>query len=243
MVVSVLIACILAVVFIAARVSFASKNNTYGVIVTMLKALASVGFIAVAITAIFMHSGTVHIKGAIFIVAGLIMGLIGDIVLDLKVVYLKSPEEGAYLTGGMASFAIGHVMYFVAMFLYFGKNVISLSIVGICVAVAAVVAFAMVFGGEKIMKFRFGKFTVHSVLYAFVLLFMGAIGVAVWVKGKAINPHVPLFAVGMILFLLSDVVLTQMYFGGKAKDILLCVVNHALYYAAQICIAAFVFYM
>lgn len=243
MVVSVLIACILAVVFIAARVTIASKNNTYGVVVTMLKTLASLGFIAVAITAIFMNSETVSIKSAIFIVAGLIMGMIGDIVLDLKVVYLRSPEESAYLTSGMASFGIGHIFYFTAMMLYFGKNVLSLSVIGICIAVAAVAAFAMVFGGEKLMKFHFGKFTIHSVLYAFVLLFMGAIGVAVWVKGKAANPHIPLFAMGMIVFLLSDVVLTQMYFGGKAKDKFLCVVNHALYYAAQICIAAFVFYM
>lgn len=243
MVVSILIACVLTVVFLAARVTIASKNNTYGVIVTMLKTLASLGFIAIAMTAIFMHSETVNIKSAIFIVAGLIMGLIGDIVLDLKVVYLKSPEEGAYLTSGMVSFGIGHIFFFTAMMLYFGKAVLPLSVIGICIAVAAVVAFAMVFGGEKLMGFRFGKFTVHSILYAFVLLFMGAIGVAAWVKGKAINPHVPLFAVGMILFLLSDVVLTQMYFGGKGKDKFLCLVNHALYYAAQICIAAFVFYM
>ena len=246
MVVSILIACILAVVFIAARVTIASKSNVNGVIVTMIKALASVGFIAVAVTAIYMGGADrtgVHVPSAIFIVAGLVMGLIGDIVLDLKVVYLRSPEEGAYLTGGMAAFAIGHILYLVAILTYFTSRVISWPVIGICVAVAAVCAFAMVFGGEKLMKFDFGKFTVHSIVYAFFLLFMGAIGIAAWVRGKASNPHVPIFSVGMILFLLSDVVLTQMYFGGKAKDKLLCVINHGLYYAAQICIAAFVFYM
>ena len=217
MVVSVLIASILAVVFIAFRVTVAAKSTQGGVVGTMLKALASLGFIAVGITAIYMGGITgngINVKAAIFIVAGQIMGLIGDIVLDLKVVYLKSKEEGVYLTSGMASFGIGHILFFVAVILYFGTQI-----------------------------FDFGKFTVHSVCYAFVLLFMGAIGVAAWVKGAAANPHTPLFAVGMILFLLSDVVLTQMYFGGKAKDKVLCVVNHALYYAAQICIAAFVFYM
>ena len=246
MVVSIMIAAVLAVVFIAFRVTRAGKNVVGGAIGTMLKALASVGFIAVAITAIFMggiDGDGINVRAAIFIVAGLIMGLIGDIVLDLKVVYLRSPEESVYLTSGMVSFGIGHIMYFVAVLMYFSASVINWSIVGICVAVAAVCAFGMVFGGEKLLKFNFGKFTVHSVCYAFLLLFMGAIGISAWVKGGAENPHVPLFAVGMILFLLSDVVLTQMYFGGKAKDKLLCVVNHALYYAAQICIAAFVFYM
>ena len=47
----------------------------------------------------------------------------------------------------------------------------------------------------------------------------------------------------MVLFLLSDLVLTQMYFGGKPRDKVLCTVNHALYYAAQICIACYVFFM
>lgn len=246
MVVSILIAAILAVVFIAFRVTVAAKSTVGGVIGTMLKALASIGFIAVAITAIFMGGVTgdgISVRPAIFIVAGLIMGLIGDIVLDLKVVYQRSEEEGIYLTSGMVSFGIGHIFYFIAMFLCFSANVINWAVVGICVAVAAVCAFGMIFGGEKLLKLNFGKFTVHSVVYAFILLFMGAIGIAVWAKGTEENAHVPVFAMGMILFLLSDIVLTQMYFGGKSKDKLLCVVNHALYYAAQICIAAFVFYM
>ena len=106
MVVSILIAAILAVVFIAFRVTVAAKSTVGGVIGTMLKALASIGFIAVAITAIFMGGVTgdgISVRPAIFIVAGLIMGLIGDIVLDLKVVYQRSEEEGIYLTSGMVS--------------------------------------------------------------------------------------------------------------------------------------------
>ena len=246
MVVSILIAAILAVVFMAVRVTLATKNSQGGALATLLKALASVGFIAVAVTAVFMggiDGKGIMIKSAIFIVAGLVMGLIGDIVLDLKVVYRKSPEESVYLTGGMVSFEIGHILYFVGILLYFGSEIISWPVIGICVAVAAVGAFAMVFGGEKLLKFNFGNFTVHSICYAFLLLFMGALGVAAWVLGVEENPHIPVFAFGMILFLLSDVVLTQMYFGGKPNDKALCIINHALYYAAQICIASFVFYM
>lgn len=246
MVVSILIASILAVVFIAFRVTLAKKNNEMGVVGVLLKTLASIGFIAIAFTAIVMGGADgkgLDIKSVIFIVGGLIMGLIGDIILDLKVVYLKSKEEGVYLTGGMVSFGIGHVLYFVAMLLYFGSEIISWPIIGICIAVSAVGALGMVFGGEKLLKFNFGKFIIHSVIYAFMLLFMSALGIATWVLAKEVNPHVPVFAIGMILFLLSDVVLTQMYFGGRAKDDTLCVINHALYYSAQICIASFVFYM
>ena len=51
------------------------------------------------------------------------------------------------------------------------------------------------------------------------------------------------YKTGAAFFLLSDLVLTEMYFGGKPRDKVLCTVNHALYYAAQICIACYVFFM
>lgn len=239
MVVSIIIATALSVVFMFVRVTVGAKSTKGGVIACLLKALASVGFIMIAVIAMY----TTKVRNcSVFVLAGLVMGLIGDIVLDLKVIYAKTEEEGIYLTGGMASFGIGHVFYFVAMIIYF-SGTLKWSHVGICIAVAAVVAFAIIFGGEKLLKLNFGKFIVHSVIYAFILLFMTAIGITAWVVCKPVNAHVPLLSVGFILFLLSDLVLTQMYFGGRPNDKTLCVINHTLYYAAQICIAAFVFFM
>ncbi|MCR4661765.1 MAG: lysoplasmalogenase [Clostridia bacterium] len=246
MVVSIIIASVLVVVFLGFRVMLANKNNTWGVITTLIKAAASCAVIAIAVTAIYAggKTGVGTNRTAIFMVAGLIFGLIGDIVLDLKVVYLKTPEEGAYLYGGMISFGLGHILYFVALILFFGGAVISWSMIGICLAVSAVVAFLMIILGEKLMKLNFGKFTIISIIYAFVLLFMTAISIALWAVAKKneLN-NIPLLSIGYILFLLSDLVLTTMYFGGRGKDNTLCVINHLLYYAAQICIATFVFFM
>lgn len=72
-------------------------------------------------------------------------------------------------------------------------------------------------------------------------MFMSAfsIGLCIVMKSTRVLP----FTIGMILFLLSDVVLSMMYFGGRPKDKTLCVINHALYYAAQICIASFIYTM
>ncbi len=235
MVIAIIVSCVLAVVFMGVRVTLAEKSTTGGVIAMFVKTLASVGFIAVGVTAICL--GVENIKAAMFVICGLVFGLIGDMVLDLKVVYLKQPEEGVYLTGGMVSFGLGHVMYLVAVCLLLGKTV-SLPLVGICVAVAAVVACAMVFGGEKFMGFKFGKFVIHSVVYAFCLIFMTALSAGLCITMK--STRMLTFTIGMILFLLSDVVLTSMYFGGRAKDKTLCIINHALYYAAQICIASFI---
>ena len=235
MVIAIIVSCVLAVVFMGVRVTLAEKSTTGGVVAMFVKTLASVGFIAVGVTAICL--GVENIKAAMFVICGLVFGLIGDMVLDLKVVYLKQPEEGVYLTGGMVSFGLGHVMYLVAICLLLGKTV-SLPLVGICVAVAAVVACAMVFGGEKFMGFKFGNFVIHSVVYAFCLIFMTALSVGLCITMK--STRMLTFTIGMILFLLSDVVLTSMYFGGRAKDKTLCIINHALYYAAQICIASFI---
>ena len=153
---------------------------------------------------------------------------------------MEKEEEGLYLTAGMVSFGIGHIMYFVAVMLYLGAEV-NWTVLGISLAIAVVVAVAMVFGGEKLLKLSFGKFKIHSLIYAFMLVFMGALSVALCISMK--STKMLLFAIGMILFFLSDAVLSTMYFGGKPKDKLLIIVNHALYYAAQICIATFMFYL
>lgn len=238
MVVSIIIASVLAIAFIAMRVTIGTKGTNGGVVCTLAKAVASLGFIAVGVTAVY--NGVDNVQAAVFMLCGMVMGLIGDIVLDLKVVYIKQPEEGIYLTGGMVSFGIGHIMYLVAVCLLLKEHV-TLALGGVCVAIAAVLAFGMVFGGERFLGLRFGRFTVHSIVYAFVLLFMSAFSIGVCIVMK--STRAILFAIGMVLFLLSDIVLTQMYFGGRPKDKTLCVINHALYYAAQIVLASFMFSM
>lgn len=238
MVVMIIIASVLALAFLVVRVTEGTKGVYGGVVAMFVKTLASLGFIAIGIAA--LYSGVDNVQAAVFVLAGLIFGLIGDMVLDLKVVYLKSPEEEVYLTGGMASFALGHIMFFTAMCLFMGSTA-SMTLIGICVAIAAVLAFAMVFGGDKLMGFKFGKFTIHSLVYGFLLIFMVAFSIGLCITLK--STKVLLFTIGMVLFFLSDLVLTSMYFGGRAKDKTLCVINHVLYYAAQICIATYIYFM
>ncbi|MBR1747062.1 MAG: hypothetical protein IJ735_02485 [Clostridia bacterium] len=238
MVVSIIVASVLAVAFMAARVTIGTRGVKGAIIAMFVKILASLGFIAIGVAALF--SGVTNQKAAAFFLFGLVFGLIGDIVLDMKVVYLKQPEEGLYLSCGMVSFAIGHVMYLVGLIMLLGDK-ITLPTIGICVAVAALLAFGMVYGGEKILKFRFGKFAIHSLIYGFILIFMGALSIGVCITAGENKPV--LFAVGMVLFFLSDAVLSMMYFGGRPRDKALSVINHSLYYAAQICIAAFLFFI
>ena len=63
-----------------------------------------------------------------------------------------------------------------------------------------------------------------------------AISIAIYI------PIFWIFAAGMILFFLSDLVLSMQYFGGKTQKSLIYI-NHILYYLAQICIAISIFYI
>lgn len=233
---TVTVACVLFVVFMALRLTVATKSERGGVVAMFAKTAASLGFISIAVAGLYEGAS----RAALFVLFGLVFGLIGDMVLDLKVVYLEKPEEGVYLTGGMASFGIGHIMFLTAICLFVGKAVTG-TVIGVSAAIAAVMACGTVFLGGKLLKLDFGKFTVHSLLYAFILIFMSAFSIGLCVSMR--STKLLLFAVGMVLFLLSDLVLTQMYFGGKPRDKVLCTVNHVLYYAAQICIACYVFFM
>ena len=97
-IVTVTVACVLFVVFMVLRLTVATRSASGGVTAMFAKAAASVAFIAIAVAGLYEGAP----RTGLFVLAGLVFGLIGDIVLDLKVVYLEQPEEGVYLTGGGA---------------------------------------------------------------------------------------------------------------------------------------------
>ncbi|NLL56523.1 MAG: hypothetical protein GX242_04845 [Clostridiales bacterium] len=230
-------ASVLAALFLVVRVTFGKRSLKGGIFAMYAKALASLGFIMVGVFGIYQ--GVDNIQAAVIVLFGLIMGLVGDIVLDLKVVYDGREEEGTYLTGGIVSFAIGHIMFFIAILLFLADTqFIAGKLIGISVAVSVAFTALIMLVGKFVMKFDFGKFIIHSCIYAFMLTFMSAFTIALLI---VMDTTIMLpFAIGMILFLLSDIVLTQMYFGGQKKNSILCIINHVLYYAAQISIASFI---
>ena len=98
--------------FLFARVT---KGGLYGL---LTKIVASLGFMAIAICGAVLYFPCVS---SLFIVFGLLFGLVGDIVLDLKVIYKE--HNDVYLNAGMLSFGLGHVCYFVALFTYVSNHI------------------------------------------------------------------------------------------------------------------------
>lgn len=212
---------VLSILFIIVR---ATKG---GLTAFLFKTLAS--FSLVASTFIVMAMTLSPHKLVIALIGiGLLCGMIGDMVLDLKVIY---DSDKVYLNSGMLSFGIGHIAYFIALTLHAQSLDINLLIPLLVATGGAIVLTAGTILSSKTMKLDFGKFLWQTIAYSFALTFM-----AVYSLMLAINGGIWLLFVGFVVFFLSDIVLSFQYFGGKINNKALIVINHALYYAAQIII-------
>lgn len=220
------LAVLSAALFIIVRVT---KGGALGI---LTKTFASFCFLLYGV--ISLTQSSFFSSASVFIILGLVCGLIGDIVLDLKYVYKE--QNDIYLNGGMLSFSVGHVFYFVGTIILSQPVVNLLAPILVAAGVSAVMTPATYFISKK-MGLDFGKFLWQSMGYCFILNFMTAFTIYLAV----LQFEFIILACGMALFLLSDLVLSMQYFGGKTEDKLLTIVNHGLYYAAQILIATFLF--
>lgn len=87
-----------------------AKANVYSL---MLKITSSICFILCGIFAL-KSVGSSNIS--LLIIVGLVLGLVGDILLDLKIMYPEQSNQ--YFVAGTFSFAVGHFFYFLSVVLY-----------------------------------------------------------------------------------------------------------------------------
>lgn len=215
-----------ALIFIIIRAKFG------GLGAFLLKTLASFGLVASAFISIAYSPVLADNRLILSLIGiGLLLGMIGDMVLDLKVIY---DNDRIYLNSGMLSFGLGHLAYFSAFSLFaISLNCDLLMPILVSAGCAIVLTIAIVLSSKK-MQLNFGNFLWQTVAYTFILTFMSAYTLILSIIGGANW----LAFVGMILFFLSDIVLSLQYFGGKLHNKWLIVINHTLYYAAQIIILA-----
>lgn len=208
------------------RLGFSVKN-------VIFKSASSLCFMLTAVFATILNSNA-HIFGSLILMGGA-LGLVGDIALDLKGVYKQ--DESVYLKCGFIFFGIGHVFYTSAV-VYSMK--MKWWIVLLCALLAIIIGIVTV-ASANIMKVHYGAYRKIVAGYvAFLSMTMIVSVLAAILSGWQKNYI--LMAVGSILFLLSDVILSGTYFGrGKDKKVHLFT-NHFFYYAAQYLIAASVMY-
>ena len=226
-------------IFLTVFLSFRTKDG--GILPAALKTVTSFLFVATAVVAAIENyklTGSVNADKLLFvglIVLGLVAGLVGDLTLDLKITYRDSNmrHSDLYTYFGMAAFGIGHVLYIVAVALYFGFSYWT-------ILIAAGATAAIFCTSIFVLKMNFGKFLIPSIAYAFLLTLFMSSAIAAGISA-AFSATVVLLSIGAGLFLLSDLVLSMIYFDGNDSRVMI-VVNHVLYYAAQFLIALSLLY-
>ncbi len=201
---------------------------------------------------LFLIAGIVFIslmgawsKGYVLaIVLGLFFGMIGDVLLDLKRNF--KDLEGVFLSGGMLSFGIGHVMYFLFAFFYVSKVLGESFLIPGLVGLAAVpVALTVVLLAKK-LGLNLGKHMYQTLGYLTVLAYMTIMAITAAGMYSTYDNRLWHFAMAMALFISSDLTLSFTYFGDKSNKVLMTtcsVVNHVLYYAAQLSLASLIVFI
>lgn len=225
---------ILLVVYIVEKIKARSLKAV------LIKSVVSVLFLAVGATAWYLSArgGSLSVTG-VFVLLGLLCGLLGDIWLDLK--YVFPDRDDAFTYAGMAAFSVGHVLYLIGLLAKFAPAGKPLYVILPFVLAAGASGFNLLL--EKPMKLHYGKMKpvvfVYGVLLFSALAMSGSLAMSRGFGETTLN----LFFAGTILFAVSDVILSGTYWGqGKDRPIDLAL-NYLTYYPAQYLIAVSLLYL
>ncbi|MCR4951395.1 MAG: lysoplasmalogenase [Solobacterium sp.] len=162
---------------------------------------------------------------------GLIFGMTGDILLNLRFVFKKNGQK--IFLAGILAFLIGHILYLFALlpqarapWLYYFAAAGALAAAGLLIYIFKTMDVKLAF---KI----FGVFYLGAVFIMSAI----AIGIAIFIP----NTRSLIYAIGAVLFTASDVVLIFNTFSGVTK-FSMRITNLLLYYMGQILIAVSLFY-
>ena len=196
---------------------YAESRKQY-VTAVVLKGLASLCFVILGITS----SPGGHT--ARMIVLGLIFGFVADILLNLRMVF---QEKGQLIfLVGILVFLTGHIFYLAAVAPLAKKPTV-------CIILGVILTVLLMIWIFKQITAKMA-FKIFGVVYIGAIMLLNCFAISNLITDpSAFNS---IFAVGAVLFLISDIVLILNTFGGEFKQRLRNV-NVSLYYAGQILIA------
>ncbi|MBQ4357342.1 MAG: hypothetical protein II788_05060, partial [Acholeplasmatales bacterium] len=155
------------------------RDKKSSIVAIALKALTSLFFLLTALFSLYENIGNNPFENSkllalIFMILGLIFGMVGDILLDFKI-YFKTLNmrflclENDYdilMITGMSSFGIGHIFYILALMVYNPIEWMYLifSILGAIILMSFIFLISV-----KVMKMDFRKFFIPSILYGILL--------------------------------------------------------------------------
>ncbi|MCR4685587.1 MAG: lysoplasmalogenase [Lachnospiraceae bacterium] len=193
----------------------------------ILKGCASLVFVYIGYLGFCAASNTSFAK---MVFLGLCFGALGDILLNLR--YLSKSHGQKIFLLGIAAFLTGHILYLIALIPLSSDLLISL--------IAGVVVAAL------LLLYIFKKLSVKLAFKIFGIFYIGAVVLMTAVAiGNLIawsDTNRILYALGAVLFTVSDIVLIFNTFGGTTK-FSMRIANLSLYYIGQLLIALSLFYI
>lgn len=157
---------------------------------------------------------------------GLLCGMIGDILLNLRFV-IKEQGQKIFLVGILV-FLIGHILYLVGL-----VSQVRHGWVWYCVILGIIAAAALLTYIFKTMDIK-TSFKIFGVFYLGAVFIMCAIAIGLAIYRPA--PRSITYCIGAVLFTASDVILIFNTFSGTTKYSLR-ITNIFLYYLGQLLIA------
>lgn len=213
---------VLAVVGMIMQGTFiAVEHNGKYVLADVLKGSAALMFVIIGlINYLTVTKDSLGMK----IVIGLFFGMLGDIILNLRFI-LKNSGQKVFLIG-IVAFLIGHILYLTALIPLTSYLVMD-------IIIGAVLAAALLIYIFKTMEVKLA-FKIFGVVYLGAVIIMTVIAVHLAIVTG--NVHDIIYAVGAVLFTVSDIVLIFNTFSGTTK-FSLRITNLSLYYIGQLLIA------
>ena len=210
------------------------RRKGFSITNLLFKSASSLCFLLTAVFALVLNDNA-HVYGSLIVFGGA-LGLVGDIVLDLKGLYKQ--HESIYLRAGFIFFLIGHLFYSSAV-VYSIR--LKWWIILICFGLSVVMSFLNL-ASAKITKVHFGAYRKIVFIYVIFLMLTMLLSIATAIISGFEKKYV-LLSIGAISFTLSDVVLSSTFFGRGKDTGFYYFINHFLYYAGQYLIASSVIFM
>ena len=216
---------ILALLSVLAAALFV-RVNEYGApqMKLLVKGLASLLFVLLGAVCAARTGGTY----AALLVAGLVFGAAGDVLLQLM--DCRPREKEKFFRAGLGAFLLGHLFYIVAFGMLGGAS--------LWAVLGAAALFALLFCLQFPLRLDLGAQKLPVYLYAAVISLMAAfaVGAAGAAGAAGAGGRGVLAALAGLLFVVSDAILALIFFSPLKKK-RLPAWNLITYYAAQILLA------